>query len=196
LQRLLAQADAADVADDAAYGVDQQGDELPVELQRRESRLARIRAAKRALEARAKAEAAAADQSSDTAKPKSSAQYNFTDPESRIMKSPDGFVPAYNAQVAVDALQLIVGQAVTQETNDKHQLVPMIATIAKQSGGTPTQLLADAGYCSDANLDATADTGIDLYLSTRKQRHGERPGPCPRGPMLQAASTSSGWPAS
>ena len=89
--------------------------------------LARIREAKQALEARAKAEAAAAGESPDTAKPDSKSQYNFTDPESRIMKGPDGFVQAYNAQVAVDELQLIVGQAVTQETNDKQQLMPMIS---------------------------------------------------------------------
>ena len=74
------------------------------------------------------------------------------------MKGPDGFVQAYNVQVAVDELQLIVGQAVTQETNDKKQLMPMITTIAQQSGDTPPQLLADAGYCSDANLTAIADT--------------------------------------
>jgi len=59
VRQLLAQADAADAADDATYGADQQGDELPAELQRRESRLARIREAQQALEARAKAEAAA-----------------------------------------------------------------------------------------------------------------------------------------
>jgi hypothetical protein len=182
VRQLLARADAADAADDAAFG-DQQGDELRKELQRRESRLARIREAKQALESRAKAEATAAGTGPDTAKPESKSQYNFTDPESRIMKSPDGFFQGYNAQVAVDPLQLIVGHAVTQETNDKHQLVPMIATIASQSGETPTQLLADAGYCSDANLTATAATGIDLYISTRKQKHGERPGPCPRGPV-------------
>ena len=121
VRHLLAQAEATDAAEDAAYGPDQQGDELPAELQRRESRLARIREAKRALEARAKAEAAAGGESPDTAKPDSKSQYNFTDPESRIMKGPDGFVQGYNAQVAVDGLQLIVGQAVTQDTNDKHQ---------------------------------------------------------------------------
>jgi len=188
VRHLLAQAEAADAAEDAAYGADQQGDELPAELQRRESRLARIREAKRALEARAKAEAAAAGESPDTAKPDSKSQYNFTDPESRIMKGPDGFVQAYNAQVAVDALQLIVGQAVTQETNDKKQLMPMIRTIEQQSGGRPAQLLADAGYCSDENLAAIVDTGIDAYISTRKQKHGERPGPCPRGPLPTTAT--------
>ena len=148
----------------------------------------RIRAAKRALEARAKEEAAAAGQLSESAKPDSKAQYNFTDPESRIMKGPDGFVQAYNVQVAVDELQLIVGQAVTQETNDKKQLMPMITTIERQSGHTPSQLLADAGYCSDVNLAAIGDTTIDAYISTRKQKHGERPGPCPRGPLPKTAT--------
>jgi transposase len=185
---LLAQAEAAAAAEDAAYGPDRCGDELPADLQRRESRLKRIREAKRALEARAKDEAAAAGKPTESAKPDSTAQYNFTDPESRIMKSPDGFVQGYNVQVAVDELQLIVGHAVTQETNDKKQLMPMITTIERQSGDTPSQLLADAGYCSDINLAAIGDTAIDAYISTRKQKHGERPGPCPRGPVPKSAT--------
>jgi transposase len=185
---LLAQAEAADAAEDAEYGSDRRGDELPAELQRRESRLQRIREAKRALEARAKDEAAATGHPVESAKPDPNAQYNFTDPESRIMKGPDGFVQAYNAQVAVDELQLIVGQAVTQETNDKKQLMPMITTIERQSGDTPTQLLADAGYCSDPNLTAIAATTIDAYISTRKQKHSERPGPCPHGPLPKTAT--------
>jgi len=188
VQALLAQAEAADAADDAEYGADRRGDELPAELQRRESRLQRIREATRALKARAKEEAAAKGEPTDTAKPDPKAQYNFTDPESRIMKGPDGFVQAYNVQVAVDERQLIVGQSVTQETNDKQQLMPMITTIAHQSGLTPPQVLADAGYCSDANLTAIADTPIDAYISTRKQKHGERPGPCPRGPLPKTAT--------
>lgn len=191
VKELLAQAEATDAAEDAEYGADRRGDELPAELQRRESRLKRIREAKRVLEARAKDAAAAAGHPSDPAKPDPKAQYNFTDPESRIMKGPDGFVQAYNAQIAVNEQQLIVGQAVTQETNDKQQLVPMIAIIETQSGDTPTPLLADAGYCSDANLAAVADTPIDAYISTRKQRHGERPGrpgPCPRGPLPTTAT--------
>ncbi|MBA2304932.1 MAG: IS1182 family transposase, partial [Acidobacteria bacterium] len=186
--QLLAQAEAADAAEDAEYGADRRGDELPAELQRRESRLKRIREAKRVLEARAKEEAAATGQPTDSAKPEPKAQYHFTDPESRIMKGPDGFVQAYNVQVAVDELQLIVGQSVTQQTNDKQQLMPMITIIAQQSGDTPPQVLADAGYCSDANLTAIADTPIDAYISTRKQKHGERPGPCPRGPLPKTAT--------
>jgi transposase len=189
VKELLAQAEAADAAEDAEYGSDRRGDELPAELQRRESRLKRIREAKQVLEKRANDEAVAAGQPSDSAKPDPKAQYNFTDPESRIMKGPDGFVQAYNVQVAVDELlQLIVGQAVTQETNDKRQLMPMITVIERQSGDTPTQLLADAGYCSDVNLAAIADTTIDAYISTRKQKHSERPGPCPRGPLPKTAT--------
>jgi transposase len=186
--QLLAQAEAADDADDAEYGSDRRGDELPAELQRREGRLKRIREAKRALEARAKEEAAAAGQPVESATPDPKAQYNFTDPESRIMHSPDGFVQAYNVQVAVDELQLIVGQAVTQDTNDKRQLMPMVTIIEQQSGETPTQLLADAGYCSDDNLAGIVDTTIDAYIATRKQKHGERPGPCPRGPVPSTAT--------
>jgi transposase len=188
VKQLLAQAEATDAAEDTQYGADRRGDELPAELQRRESRLTRIREAKRVLEARAKDAAAAAGQPSDAAKPDPKAQYNFTDPESRIMKGPDGFVQAYNAQIAVDEQQLIIGQTVTQETNDKKQLIPMITMIEEQSGITPTQLLADAGYCSDENFAAIADTAIDAYISTRKQKHGERPGPCPRGPLPKTAT--------
>ena len=132
VKALLAQAEATDVAEDAEDGADRRGVELPAELQRRESRLARIREAKRALEARAKDEAVTAGKPAESAKADSKAQYTFTDPESRIMKGPDGFVQAYNVQVAVDELQLIVGHAVTQETNDKKQLMPMITTIAQQ----------------------------------------------------------------
>jgi transposase len=186
--QLLDRAESADAAEDAEYGSDRRGDELPAELQRREIRLKRIREAKRALEARAKEEAAAAGQPDASTKPDPNAQYNFTDPESRIMKGPDGFVQGYNVQVAVDALQLIVGHAVTQETNDKKQLLPMITTIARQAGALPSQLLADAGYCSEENLIAIADTTVDAYISTRKQQHGERPGPCPRGPLPKTAT--------
>jgi transposase len=188
VRQLLAQADATDAAEDAQEGPPRAGDDLPAELQRRESRIQRIREAKRVLEARAKDEAATAGQPAESAKPDAKAQYNFTDPESRIMKGPDGFVQAYNAQVAVDERQLIVGQAVTQETNDKRQLLPMITTIAQQSGDTPPVLLADAGYCSEPNLAGMATTTIDAYISTRKQKHGERPGPCPRGPLPTSAT--------
>src|SRR5207249_7858139 len=92
----LAQAEAADAADDAALGAAQRGDELPDWVAHKQQRLAKIQAAKAALEA----EAAAADRRDDDAAspppaapaPPDKAQRNFTDPESRIMKGPDGFV--------------------------------------------------------------------------------------------------------
>ena len=121
VQELLAQAETTDADEDRRHGPDRRGDELPAELQRRESRLQRIREAKRALRDRARAKAVAAGAPKETATPAAKDQYNFTDPDSRIMPhGPDGFVQGYNAQVAVDATrQLIVGQAVTQDPNDK-----------------------------------------------------------------------------
>jgi transposase len=190
VKQLLSQAEAADAEDDRRLGPTGRGDNLPMELQRRESRLRRIREAKRALETRAQEEAAAAGQPSEEAKPPDTAQYNFTDPESRIMHhKPDGFVQGYNVQVAVEGtLQLIVGEAVTQETNDKQQLTPMIRTIKHQARQAPDELLADTGYCSDESLRYLVRTKIDGYIATRKMKHGERPAPAPRGPIPQGAT--------
>lgn len=94
VHHLLTQADATDSEEDGRYGADRRGDDFPADLQGRETRLQRIREAKRALEARAREEAATADPPPETAKPADKAQYNFTDPESRMMKGPDGFVQA------------------------------------------------------------------------------------------------------
>lgn len=188
VQRLLEQAEAIDAAEDAAYGPDRRGDELPEELQRRESRLKRIQEAKQALEARAKEKAETEGKDPEKATPKPKDQYNFTDPESRIMKGPDGFLQAYNVQVAVDELQLIVGQTVTTEPNDKKQLQPMIDKIRNQSGDIPVQVLADSGYCSEENLRALDDTTIDAYIATHRQKHGSGPPPCRRGPLPKTAT--------
>jgi len=106
VKELLAQAEAADAAEDEQYGADRQGDELPAELQRRESRRQKIRQAKRALEERARQKAEAEGKSAEEvkqAKPAAKDQYNFTDPESRIVMGSDGFVQGYNAQAAVEA---------------------------------------------------------------------------------------------
>jgi transposase len=113
-KRLLEQAEKVDAEEDARYGRDRSGDELPAELARRETRLQKIQEAKRALEERAREKAKRKGQAEEKAKPEATMQYNFTDPESRIMKGPDGFVQAYNAQIAVEPdLQLIVGQGVS-----------------------------------------------------------------------------------
>jgi transposase len=189
VRKLLAQAKAADDEEDARYGKDKSGDELPEELSRRETRLQKIREAKRALEERAREEAEEEGKSKDEAKgtePQDKAQYNFSDPESRIMKGADGFVQAYNAQAVVESTtQLIVAQAVTQEANDKRQVAPMVAALEQQAGQKPEALLADSGYCSDKNLEHLEKKEIEAYIATDRQKHGEKeickPGPLPKG---------------
>src|SRR6516164_7751799 len=103
--------------------------------------------------------------------PEPKAQKNFTDPLSRIMKSKDGFVQAYNAQIVVDsAAQIIVAQDVTQSAADSGQLVPMTDAVETNLGRKPEQLSADAGYCSEANLEALESRGIDGYVATGRAR--------------------------
>ena len=198
VRELLKQAKAADDEEDDRYGKDKSGDELPEELSRRETRLKKIREAKRVVEQRAREEAEQANKSNESeskavgeqkAVPEDKAQYNFTDPESRIMKGADGFVQAYNAQLVVEeGCQLIVAQAVTQEANDKKQTIPMVEAIKEQAEQTPEQLLADSGYCSDENLKILEDTPIDVYIATGRQKHGKKSGPCKHGPLPQGAT--------
>src|SRR6202163_4809084 len=160
--------------------------------ERMERRAERIRKAKAELEAEAKAAAdaklkAAAEaqqqreaegrkKSGRQAAPPSTmpdpkAQKNFTDPESRIMKSKDGFVQAYNAQIAVDSTaQIIVAQDVTQSAVDSGQLVPMTDAVETNLGRKPEQVSADAGYCSEANLEALETRDIDGYVATGRAR--------------------------
>ena len=151
VKQLLEQAEAADKEEDRQYG-DRRGDELPEELQRRESRLAKIKEAKKVVEQRARDRAAEEGKSAEDAKlakPDDKDQYNFTDPESRIMKGGDGFVQGYNAQAAVEpTLLLIVGQTVTEAANDKKQLMPMVELIEQQSGQRPEAILAISYHAS------------------------------------------------
>lgn len=186
VRRLLAEAERQDEAEDRRYGKDQTGDELPEELRRRESRLKRIGEAKRALEEQARREAQEAGK--EEGKPEDKKQYNFTDPQSRIMKGSDGFVQGYNCQVAVEEnLQLIVGQAVTQQANDKEQLKPMVEAIKEQAGQKPEEVLVDSGYCSQNNLKYLARRHIDGYVATERQEHGQNRPVCKRGPLPKGA---------
>lgn len=202
---LLAQAQQVDAAEDARYGKGRRGDELPAELARRQSRLAKIREAKAALEAAATAQAIAAAEAAQAkladrqrqaettgrkppgrppripdpaqAAPAPKAQRNFTDPDSRIMKdgATKSFVQAYNAQAAVDGhAQIIVAADVTQDANDKQQLVPMLSQVAATCGQPPTAVSADAGYFSDTSVTDKTLQGIDLYVPPDRQKHGER----------------------
>jgi transposase len=189
VRELLKQAEAVDEEEDKRYGRECQGEELPEELQRRETRIARIREAKKALEERAREKAEGEKKDDQEAKPESKAQYNFTDPESRILKGSDAFVQGYNTQVAVEpTLQLIVGQRVTQAANDKQQMVPLIEVVQEQSGQKPEEVLADSGYCSEENLKYLAKRRMEGFVATEKQKHGERNEPCKRGPLPKGAS--------
>ncbi len=196
VKRLLEQAEAADEAEDREYG-DKRGDELPEELRRRETRLARIKEAKKVLEQRARDKALAEGKSAEEAKlakPQDKDQYNFTDPESRIMPGADGIVQGYNAQAAVEpTLLLIVGQTVTEASNDKRQLKPMVELIEQQSGQRPKALLADNGYCSEENLEFLASNRkpehkIEGFIATGKEKHGQHRLPAKRGPLPKGAT--------
>jgi transposase len=188
----FAAAEAADSKEDKIHGSDKQGDEMPEWVADKKRRAEKIRAAKAELEAearaaaeaKAKAEAEAEEKRKTEGRkkpgkpaaplspePAPKAQKNFTDPESRIMKSKDGFVQAYNAQAAVDAqTQIIVAQDVTQSAVDCGQLVPMIDAVEKNLGRKPEQASADSGYCSEANLEALESRHIDGYVATGRAK--------------------------
>jgi len=186
----LKAAEAADAAEDKAFGADKRGDEMPDWVADKRARLARIGQAKAELEAEAKAKAAdeqavrkknddkprpgrKAAPPSDAPEPK--AQRNFTDPESRILKTKDGYIQGYNAQAAVDAQeQIIVAQTLSNNGSDQAQLAPLLDGIKANLGGNPRELSADAGYCSAANLRTVSRRRIKSYIATGRQQHGNK----------------------
>jgi transposase len=204
---LLADAERVDAAEDAAYGPERRGDELPAELSRREGRLAAIRKAKAALEAenaakaRADAERAAAEQDQDpeqvvaagdaaeaAAVVPDRAQRSFTDPDARIMKTSDGsFHYCFNGQAIVDEKsQVVLAAELGQSGADSQSLPGMLTQLADSLtaagiNGSPRTLLADAGYFSEPNVGAATAAGIDPLLATGRLRRGEKPPPVPRG---------------
>lgn len=197
-RELLEKAEQIDAEEDAKYGSGNSGDGIPEELARRETRVAAIRKAKAALEEEARAKAAEhamkkAKQEDERnagtdgnqaptvdpgqADPDPKAQYNFTDPESRIMV--DGaskrFVQAYNTQISVDAEhQIIVAAKVTQDANDKRQLIPMLEAVEESMGRMPDVASADSGYFSEQNVSAQRLDGVDLYIPPERQKHGHQ----------------------
>jgi transposase len=179
---LLRRAEAADRDEDAHYGAERRGDELPAELARRESRLAKIREAKAALEAEARAQAQTKGKPPDDARPPDKAQRNFTDPASKIQKTSDGFVQGYNAQVAVDATaQVIVAQHVTSASPDAEQLQPVVTAVVRGLRQRPAVVLADAGYWSEANVVALQQRGIEPLIATGRRKHSDPLPTAPRG---------------
>jgi transposase len=172
------EAERIDREEDELYGADRRGDELPDWVADKQKRLEKIRQAKAELEAEARAEAAQAPDPHKTghkAKPKGipeeKAQKNFTDPESRIMKSPDGFIQGYNAQAAVDAgSQVIVAQLVTSNGSDTHQMIPLLKQIRQNVGRQAQEISADSAYCAEGNLKTLRQRRIRGYVATDRQK--------------------------
>src|ERR1700682_4747912 len=189
VRRLFEQAEARDAEEEGRYGRDRTGDELPAELARREPRLKRIQEANGALEERAREEAKGKGKTEEKAQPKAKMQYNFTDPESRIMPGADGFVQAYNTQIAVEPdFQWIVGERVTPATNDKQQLAPTVKAVEEEAGQKPQEVMTDSGYCSEANLQYLEKKRIKGFIATDKESYRDRQQPGPRGPLPQGAT--------
>jgi transposase len=213
----LKAAAAADAEEDGLYG-DKRGDEMPAWVANKQKRLEKIRQAKAELEAAARAAAEEEQRRRDQAEaqrvaegrkksgktpappkaePDGKAQRNFTDPQSRILKTKDGYIQGYNAQAAVDAeAQIIVAHGLTPSTSDQDQLVPLIDGIEDNLGRKPREASADAGYCSETNLAALADRGISAYIATGRAKH---PGDAKRkiaGPLAKAMRDKlkrAGW---
>ena len=207
VDRWLAAAAAADTEEDKRLG-DKRGDEMPAWVADKQKRLEKIRAARAALETEAKAAAQAETRRRAEAEekrlaegrqksgrtpapprpqPDDKAQRNFTDPDSRILLTKDGYIQGYNAQAAVDAAaQIIVAHALTPSMSDQDQLVPLVDAAKNHLGGRPKEVSADAGYCSEPNLTALAVRGIRAYLATGRAKHPAEGKRHLTGPLTQA----------
>jgi transposase len=211
VEGLLSDAERTDAVEDERFGPDYRGDELPAELQRREQRLAVIHEAKAALEAEAferetkrRAEMEAdgkkprqPPRGRDPFKPKPTAQRNFTDPESKIMKTADGsFHQCFNGQAVVDArTQIIVACEVSRQAPDTQRLKPALNELAGNlalvgaSLADGAVLTADAGYLSEENVKTTSDHGLDPFIATGRFKDDEPPALARRGRIPANATT-------
>lgn len=207
VEKLLRQAEALDEQEDKRYGKGKRGDELPKELQFKEKRPAKIREAKQPLEEQAREDAArknkadkdgcppeggASGRSETTkVKPKSKRQRNFTDPDSRIMLdgATKAFTQAYNAQAGVDCdRQVIVCADVTQQANDKQQLVLMLEQIEENRGEIPDSVLADAGHFTEEAVESVVKGFTEPFIPRNRKKHNELPEPAPRRRIPENAS--------
>jgi len=199
ITQLLAEAEAIDAAEDETHGRDRCGDELPDELKRRAGRLAKIKEAKFLLEERARTEAEQeaarreAEGKEPPAKPPAEAvpepkdQINFTDPESRIMKTSNkGWDQCGNAQAVANEDQIILSADVTEQANDKRQAVPMVDQTLEnlKAAGVERPVGAavmDSGYYSEANTKALEQRDVDPHIATERLKHNQEVSPVPRG---------------
>jgi transposase len=186
----LAQAGEIDAAEDREHGAERCGDETPTWMADKQRRLERIRAAKAALEAEAAAPPDPEDESGPGASsgmrwqgralrgedggPPDRAQRNFTDPDSRILPTRDGFVQGYNGQIAVDAAhQVIVAHRLVTTSADYRALVPLVDDVSAYLGRKPREVSGDAGFATEANLAALKARQMKGYLPPGRARHGE-----------------------
>jgi transposase len=204
---MLAEAAEVDAREDALFGADARGDEPPAQLRGKRARRERFAAAKEQLDAAAAkaradheqhlAERAAKEEASGRKlrgrKPKppppaADAKANTSDPDSRIMKTKDGYVQGYNAQAVATEDQIVVAAEVTDDNNEHGQLHPMIAATNRSLTDAgiddrPGQLLADAGYCSEDNLAGLTEQDPDCFIATRNTRRNPQPRNGRRGPL-------------
>jgi transposase len=220
VQALITHAKQADAQETKTPGLD-----LPAELRRREHRVAALQRARQVIEARAR-ELAAAQQPEYEAKvaarqaqraagkkprgkepvspsgvPAPQDQYNFTDPESRIMKAGHGqhFEQAYNVQAAVDGAMLIVGARVSDAPNDKQELPASVAAIHPVVQAEVKNILVDSGFYSAAAVAAVEQkpdgtpSGVTVYAAVEKSSHHKTvadllPQPEPPAPGPEASA--------
>lgn len=187
----LERSQAMDADEDEEHGEDRRGDELPPHALAKIRRLEQMRASMERLEAEAakEAERIAAERAAKEAErgkrlsgpkpkaldgvPEDKAQSNFTDPDSRIMRTGPTYEQSYNAQAAVDAeCQVIVAQSLSNRQNDHDELVPLLDQVAEQLGALPREVSADSNYCSEQNLEDLVDREVRGYVATGRQKHG------------------------
>jgi transposase len=217
VDRWLEAAAVADAEDDARHGA-RRGDEMPAWIKDKVKRLAKIREAKAALEAEAKAAADAerlrraeaeekrlAEGRKKTGKtpappsddPDGKAQRNFTDPESRVLLTKDGYIQGFNAQAAVDGhAQVVVAHGLTASMSDHCQLTALVDGVTANLGRKPKEASADSGYLSEANLAALGERGIAAYIATGRAKHPDEIKRRVGGPLTQgmrAKLKRAGW---
>ena len=215
VKRWLDKAGEADATEDAEHGPDRRGDETPgwpdaarqSGMADKQQRLARIRAARAALEAEAKAAAEAKEAvrpdpgvkadgtpckrrgpkpARPPGTPEPTAQRNFTDPESRIMLGRDGFIQGCNGQAAVDGKhQVIVAHRLTQNASDQDGLLPLLDATAANAERLPDEVSADNGFCPEASLAGLVGRGVRGYVATGRAKHPDK-GKSSGGPLTAA----------
>ena len=169
IEALVAQAKRCDKEEDQAYQ-DKTGYELPEDLKFKQERLDKIKAAKEAIEHRE----ALINPGKEIDGKK---QISFADTDARIMGKKGDFDYRYNAQISVDAdFQIIVGQHISLNANDKNEVLPALEALQETTGRLPDMMSLDNGYMSGDNLDALEKSTVDAYIATDK---GEKQNPIP-----------------